>query len=230
VITELEAEKAAFILPDWPTDPVRVAFNPIGGVAQDYSEDFLIDGRHITWFGLLRNVIQAGDRIRLIYIPYRETKFEFTYRIRSYAYLNVINPDNSRIMDNSNYIPGICPDGPVIELRTAFNEYLLNLDDYSEGIKISFFNKSTLQVEEHVFSGPVFEVYSKIDDELGHPDNFPNALVRLKRPNSSDNPLNYISDYNFMNDSLVRFRKKTYKELLPSRTFRTLEVVEMLPV
>ncbi|GAG54482.1 unnamed protein product, partial [marine sediment metagenome] len=49
-------------------------------------------------------------------------------------------------------------------------------------------------------------------------------------PVSLGNPLDFAGEYGFLNDKVVRFRKKTFKELLPSRTFRTLELMEMMAV
>jgi hypothetical protein len=104
------------------------------------------------------------------------------------------------------------------------------LDDVSSGIKILYFNKDTFQIEEHVFSGPVFETYSAAEDEISSPDSFPNALVRIKNPIHAGSPLTEVPDYDFINDPTIRIRKKTIRELLPDRTYRTLEVKEALPV
>jgi hypothetical protein len=133
-------------------------------------------------------------------------------------------------MDDKYVFPSWCADIEDVRLAWAFSEYYTYLDDYSDGIKISFFNIDTLQVEDHIFSGPVFELYDATQDQIGVPENIPNALVRIPNPISLTNPLEYSADYNFLNDALVRFRKKTFKELLPSRAFRTIELTEVLPV
>jgi hypothetical protein len=142
----------------------------------------------------------------------------------------IIDRNLSRIMDDRYVFGGLCYDQEGVELNVMLNEYYSFLDDDSDGIKISFFNKDTLTIEDHIFSGPVFESYEAVEDEIGVPENFPNALVRIANPLSLNNPLNYAADYGFLNDSLVRFRKKTYQELLPDRSFRTMKLVEMLPV
>lgn len=220
------------LLPGWPTKP-KITFTPIAGIAQYQDEDFFLDGRYVSWYGTpIHGLPQPGDKIRFSYTinPYVDTKVVFTYRIRSYATLSVIDEDWSRIHDNGYVFGGPCSDGPQFDVTARFNEYYTFLDDDSDGIKLVFFNKDTLNVEEHVFSGPVFEYHHISEDELGHPDSFPNALIRIQNPAHANNPLNYQAEYGFMNDKVVRFRKKTFKELLPTRTFRTMEFVEMLPV
>jgi hypothetical protein len=155
---------------------------------------------------------------------------ETKYCIRNTATISMVDRDWSRIFDNDDVFPGYCFDGFSITTNVNFDEFYTFLDDDSDGIKFSFFNKDTLNIEEHIFSGPVFEYYSVADDELGSPDNFPNALVRIVNPIHLTNPLSYSGDYSFLNDKVVRFRKKTFKELLPSKTFRTLELMEMMPL
>ena len=152
------------------------------------------------------------------------------YHINSIATISMANRDWSRIFDDDDVFPGYCSDGMEMTLSFGFDEFYTFLDDGSDGIKLVFFNKDTLTIEEHIFSGPVFELYSVADDELGSPDNFPNALVKINNPMHFTNPLSYSGDYNFLNDKVVRFRKKTFKELLPSRTFRTLELIETMPL
>ncbi len=155
---------------------------------------------------------------------------ETKYYINNVVTMPMANWDWSRILDDDDVFPGYCQDGVGITLGLNFDEFFTFLDDDSDGIKIVFFNKDTLNVEEHIFSGPVFEYYNIADDELGSPDNFPNALVRLVNPIHLTNPLSYSGDYSFLNDKVVRFRKKTFKELLPSKTFRTIELMEMMPL
>ena len=155
---------------------------------------------------------------------------ETKYHINNIVTLPMANRDYTRIFDSDDVFPGYCSDGVSLTLSASFDEFFTFLDDASDGIKLVFFNKDTLNVEEHLFSGPVFEYYSIADDELGSPDNFPNALVKINNPIHFTNPLIYSGDYNFLNDKVVRFRKKTFKELLPSKTFRTLELMEMMPL
>ena len=112
----------------------------------------------------------------------------------------------------------------------SFAEYYGFLSDYSDGIKIKYFNKSTYQVEEHVFSGPVFEMYDPNNDEYGSSDSFPDALVRVPNPIHSGNPFKSGKSYDFVGDTMARFKKKTFKELLPDRTFRTVNITEMVPM
>ena len=231
-ISAQDAAANRTLLPGWPTVP-KITFTPIAGIAQYQDEDFFLEGRYVSWYGTpIHGLPQAGDKIRFSYTinPYVDVPVVFTYRIRSYATLSVLNEDWSRILDDGYVFGGMCPDGPQFEVTAQFNEYYTFLDDYSDGIKLVYFNKDTLNVEEHVFSGPVFESHYVSEDELGHPDNFPNALIRIQNPAHANNPLNYQAEYGFLNDKVVRFRKKTFKELLPTRTFRTMEVVEMLPV
>jgi len=155
---------------------------------------------------------------------------ETKYYISNEATIPMADRDYSRIFDSSDVFPGYCFDGFSTTLNANFDEFYTFLDDDSDGIKVTYFNKDTLNVEEHIFSGPVFEYYSVGDDELGSPDNFPNALVKIVNPIHITNPLSYSGDYSFLNDKVVRFRKKTFKELLPSKTFRTIELMEMMPL
>lgn len=231
IITATEAASHRIKLNGYITDPTGVTITPIYGTAQYLNEDFVIEGRYISWLGgPLHDIITAGDRIRLSYTinPFIDVPVIFTYRIRNSALIEMFDDNYTRITDNGYVMAGYCYDGYSTTLSTSFDEYMTVLDDYSDGIKIIFFNTSTYQLEEHIFSGPVFEYHEVSKDELGSPDNFPNALVRLR--NSNDNPLNFIGDYSFINDKVVRFRKKTFKELLPSNVFRTIELTEMLPI
>lgn len=235
----------------FPVDPREILLNVIHGTSQYYNEDFFIydawlreyrldydivcpeDTWYLSWYnGPLRDYFVEGDKVRMTYQlnPYVSVPVEITYYVRNQAAVSMINRDWSRIFDDKYIFPGYCYDMESTKLGVTFDEYVSFLDDYSDGIKLTFFNKDTLTVEDHIFSGPVFEYYKKLEDELGSPDNFPNALVRINNPMQSDNPLNYMADYGFLKDKVVRFRKKTFKELLPNRTFRTTELVEMLPV
>lgn len=211
------------ILINFPTLPV-ITIN--GSLATKDDIEATVDGVSKTvndlnpttgWVQMVTSVPAGSDVV-------------FTYRIRSSQIITMVDRDHSRILDNDDVFPGYCFDGEDVSLNVPFDEFFTFLDDQSDGIKLSFFNKDTLAVEEHIFSGPVFEYYNVSEDEIGSPDNFPNALVKINNPTSSDNPLNYMADYGFLNDKVVRFRKKTYKELLPTRTFRTIELIEMMSV
>lgn len=230
-ITQEEAETNRIILEGYITDPDGVALTSTYGTAQYLNDDFYIDGRLISWFGgPLHGLFEAGDVVRLSYTinPFVDVPVVFTYRIRNNVLMQMFDEDRTRITDNGYLMPGYCYDGYKTEISMTLNEYMSALDDYSDNIKITFLNTDTLQLEEHIFSGPIFEIYDISQDQIGSPEGFPNPLVRLR--NSNDNPLNFIGDYHFINDKVVRFRKKTFKELLPDKTFRTLELTEMLPV
>jgi hypothetical protein len=205
----------------------------IFGTSQYYAGDFIVYGPYLSWLGSsLDGLLSAGDKIRVSYSydPLLGADIVFNYMIRSHQFINVVDRDWSRIMDDKYVFPGFCPDMENFQTGFNYEEYYGMLDDGSDGIKLSFFNHSTLQLEEHIFSGPVFECYDVSTDQIGVPENFYNALIRINNPLSISNPLNYSVNYSFMYDQLVRFRKKTFKELLPNRTFRTMQITEMLPV
>jgi len=248
-ITAEDAARNMIEFPGYPIDPRRTTMTIIHGTAQYYEEDFFILDHELinyedspnpsgiwflSWYGTpLHGLFAAGDQVRLSYLlnNYADVPIKTTYYIRNEAVVPMIDRYRSRILDNGDVYPGYCADGEEIEINMQpFDEHYPGLDDYSDGIKMAFFNKDTLTVEEHIFSGPVFEYYEAEDDEIASLDNFPNALVRIPNPISLDNPLDYMGEYGFLNDKVVRFRKKTFKELLPSRTFRTLELMEMMSV
>jgi hypothetical protein len=206
--------------------------NIVNGTSQYQDQDFRVSGTRLFWyFGALRNKLTAGDRLRLIYTynPYVGAKVEFTYHILNNVLASVIVRDWSRIMDDKYVFAGLCHDVEAISIGTTLTEYLPGLDDDSDGITLSFFNTDTLEVEKHKFTGPVFETYEALEDEIGAPENYYNSLVRIKKFNGNS-PLNYSATYSFINDKLVRFRKKTFRELMPDKTFRSSKIVEMLPV
>lgn len=229
-LTEENIETCSITLQGFVTDPANVSFTT--EIAQIVYKDFKVLGESVTWyFSDLKERMAVGDRVQLMYnmAPARAT-VEFTYHITNSAVVTMINREHSRIMDNGYVFAGPCFDQDGITVEQRLNEYYSFLDDDSDSVKLSFFNRDTLIIEEHIFSGPVFEIYTAVDDEIGAPGSFPNALIKIQNPLSLSNPLNYSADYGFMNDSLVRFRKKKYQELLPDRTFRTMELVEMLPI
>ena len=214
-------------------NPNQATLTVVSGTAQYWGQDFYVYGSHLSWLGTpLDGLLEAGDEIRITYWydPLIDADIKITYRILSHQNINVIDRDWSRILDNEDVFPGYCPDGQAITMGVQFDEFYGMLDDASDGIKVTYLNTNSLQVEEHIFSGPLFEYYDASQDQIGAPCNFPNALIRINNPISINNPLNYSADFSFMNDKLVRFRKKTFKELLANRTFRTMQLTEMLPV
>jgi hypothetical protein len=232
-ITPRMEQAKEIVLPGVPADAHLTTLTVIHGTAQYFGEDFYVYGSHLSWMGSpLDGLLSVGDQVRITYWfdPLVDVDVEFTYRIRSHQNVEVLDRDWSRIMDDKYVFPGYCPDIEDIQLGAKFDEFYGMLDDASDGIKISFLNTNSLQIEEHIFSGPLFEYYEVGQDQIGAPENFPGPLIRINNPMSINNPLNYNADFSFMNDKLVRFRKKTFKELLPNRTFRTMQLVEMLPV
>jgi hypothetical protein len=235
LVTATEAEARQITLHrGWGSpDSNQVTLTIIHGTSQYLGEDFTLYGPDLSWMGSsLDGIITAGDYVRISYWydPLVDADIVFTYRIRSHQNLNIIDRDWSRIMDNDDVFPGFCADMEDLQATLEYDEFYGMLDDASDGIKIKFLNTVSLQIEEHIFSGPLFEMYDAGMDQIGAPDNFPNALIRINNPISINNPLNYNANFSFMNDKLVRFRKKTYKELLPNNTFRTMQLTEMLPV
>lgn len=231
VITANDVGRSAIYLPGIPLTASNVTLTI--GTAQYYGTDFYVYGRTLSWFGTpLDGLIDTGDVIRISYDvdPLIAATIVFNYKIKSSAAVTIVDPSQSRVMDNGYVFGSMCPDGPRSDLNVMFREYFTFLSDYSEGIKISYFNKDTVTVEDHMFSGPVFEMWEASEDQIGVPDNFHNALVRIRNPLQAVNPLRSLVDYGFVNDQVARFRKKTFKELLPDRTFRTLKILEMLPV
>jgi hypothetical protein len=167
----------------------------------------------ITFFSAQQNVI-----------------IDFIYNIRSTGQFTVFNQDHSRTFDWTQVFPSFCYDGFDERVNLQFNEYVNFVSDYGAGIKFTYFNKDTYQIEEHVFSGPVFESYDAHEDEISSPESFPNALVRIRNPLGPVNVLNLMTNYDYLNEPSVRIRKKTLRELLPDRTFRTSKILEVLPV
>jgi hypothetical protein len=144
--------------------------------------------------------------------------------------VETIDPSQSRVFDSEYVFAGYCYDGYKQEVAIKESEYVNYLSDYGKGIKYVYLNKDTYQLEEHVFSGPVFEMYNPYEDEISAMESFPNALVRLQSSLSQSDPLKTLPNYDFLNDEAVRIRKKTLKELLPDRTFRSMQILEALPV
>jgi hypothetical protein len=240
-LTQADIDAGEITVPGFIVDPNLVTVTVIHGTSQYIDQDFFTFNDHIIWrLGPLQGILEAGDILRISYevipyevlpdFPFLGIQIEFTYHIINHTIITLIDRDNSRIMDDKYVFPSLCPDIEDVRLAWVMSEYYTYLDDYSDGIKLSFFNIDTLQVEDHIFSGPVFELYDASQDQIGVPENIPNALVRIPNPLSLTNPLSFSADYSFLTDALVRFRKKTFKELLPSRSFRTIELTEVLPV
>jgi hypothetical protein len=230
-ITVEEAYNNQLWLPGY-IDPTTIAVTVVHGTSQFLNQDFRVRGSQLYWyFGALRNKLEVGDIVRMSYTfnPFIGARVEFTYHILNGIVLPVIMQEGSRIMDDGYVLTGPCNDVEAVQIGATLNEYLPGLDDDSDGITLSFFNTNTLEIEKHKFSGPVFETYDALEDEIGVPENFYNSLVRIKKFNGQS-PLNYSATYSFINDKLVRFRKKTFRELMPDRTFKTSKIVEMLPI
>jgi hypothetical protein len=154
----------------------------------------------------------------------------FSYNISDRATVNVFDPGKARIFDDVFDFGGICPDPVLIDTTSLFPENVNFLDDYSSGIKKRYFNKTTWEIENRIFSGPVFELCDGMDDEFSPPESFPGALVPIPDGAFLENPMNRPESFDFVADELVRFRKKTFKELLPDRSFKTTELIEMVPI
>ena len=201
-----------------------------------------VDGTTVS--GLVTSVDASTGTITLSSDTSANVELVFLYRIRSTRDAEVMDPDLSRFLDDDYLFPDTglkmgsdgtyrlgCFDGYGQTAMLAFNEYVNFMSDCGKGIKFKYLNKDTLQIEEHVFTGPVFESYNPEEDEISSPESFPGALIRIPGPLGQSNPLRTTSlGYDFLNDEAVRIRKKTIQELLPDRTFRTIKINEALPV
>lgn len=232
-LTKQNIEDGYVNLTQIPKDPDEVAVSVVHGPNQVNEEDYIVTCRKLIWENFnLENLLTVGDKLVVVYEEnvLVDATVEFTYKILSEQTIDIIDEDRSRILDSVYVFGNICPDPIQMTATLSYKEYINYLNDYSEGIKYAYYNKDTHQIEEYVFTGPVFEYYQGSDDEISSPDAFPGALVKLQSPFYSGNPLTRNVDYSFINDGEVRIRKKTIKELLPDRTFRTLNITEMLPV
>ena len=207
----------------------NVALSIVHGTSQYQGTDFYVLGQRLIWRdGPLESLLEVGDILRLTYEA-EDVEVEFRYLIRNTRYVSVIDPDNSRILDDGHEFPGYCPDtGMIEEAGLVFHEYINFLDDNGIGIKMKFLNKDTYQVEEHVFTGPLFETYVAAEDQIACPDSFPGALVKIPDRATRGDPLSCPEALDFLSDPLVRFRTKTYRELMPDRSFRTTQMTEVL--
>jgi len=230
VLTQEDVDNGGiFLSSNYVRDPDNVTLTIVGGTGQVIDSDYYVYENELIWRGLpLQGLLSAGDELEIIYDT--NPPVEFRYYILNETTIEVIDEYYSRILDNEYVFGSACPDPVRMDLDARYNEYINRMDDYSDGIKLIYFNKDTFQIEEHVFSGPVFETYESSEDQISSPESFPNALVRLQASAHAGNPLRHLSSYSFMNDVAVKFRKKTFKELLPDRTFRTTKIMEMMPV
>jgi len=227
VLTAQEIIRGEVELQKDPTS--AVALSIVHGTSQYLGTDFyILNGRLIWRGGPLESLLKAGDILRITYET-EDIEVEFRYLIKNKRFVSVIDPDISRILDNGYVFAGYCSDtGLTEEVGLVFHEYVNFLDDNGIGIKYKFLNKDTYQVEEHVFSGPLFETYDASEDQIACPDSFPGALVRMPDKATRGSPLYCSENLDFMSDPLVRFRTKTYRELMPDRSFRVSQLTEML--
>jgi len=154
----------------------------------------------------------------------------FSYIIADRQMVDVSHPVSARLFDSEFDFGSACPDPVNMDATTQSTEYINFMDDYSSGIRKRYLNKTTHAVEERVFTGPVFELCDLSLDEFSPPECFPGALVPIPEGAWGGNPMSRPLSFDFTEDELVKFRKKTFKELLPDRTFRTVELVEMLAI
>jgi len=206
-----------------------IAVSIVHGTSQYVGTDFYVVDNLLIWRdGPLDGAFDAGDILRVTFRA-DPSEVEFRYLIRNKRHVSVIDPNNSRILDDGYEFPGFCPDtGLTEEVGLVFHEYVNFLDDNGTGIKLKFINKDTYQVEDHVFCGPLFEIYVAAEDQIACPDSFPGALIKIPDRASRGDPLSCPDELDFMSDHLVRFRTKTYRELMPDRSFRTTKLTEML--
>lgn len=233
-LTQDDINRSEMILPGLPLDPTNITLTTIHGTAQYYGLDYYVHGRYLSWAGgPLEGLLAAGDQVRVSYSvdPLVNATFTFTYRILSSATIEVLDELRSRMLDNRDVFDGGCYDeGMLVKANLQFEEFPNFLDDGGEGIKLSFFNPRTAGTEDHVFSGPVFETWVASEDQIGPPEGFPDSLVRVGG-GPRGNPLTSAGiDYSYLGDRIMRFRKKTFQELMPDRTFRTTHITEVLPV
>jgi hypothetical protein len=210
----------------------NVALNVVQGPAQVYGYDYVVLEGVLFLEYPLRSLLSAGDILRIEYQSAALTgrEIEFTYYIKTEGEIIIPDLSRSRVFDSDFVFPGYCYDGFRQEVAIEEPEYVNFVSDYGKGIKFMYLNKDTYQLEEHVFSGPVFEMYNPYEDEISATESFPNALVRIKNPLAQTDPLKTLPNYDFLNDDAIRIRKKTLKELLPDRTFRSMQITEALPV
>lgn len=215
-----------------PLNPTMVTLNIEGGTTQLYGYDFYVEDNELSWNGgPLVGLLSAGDILVVSYLQSNiaDSTISFTYNIKSTGFVNVMDEVRSRVFDRDYVFPAYCFDGYETKIQINYREYVNFVSDYSAGIKFKYLNKDTYQIEEHIFTGPVFESFNPNEDEISSPDSFPNALVKINNFASPGDP-RLISGYDFLNADAIRIRKKTVRELLPDRTYRTTKITEALPV
>jgi hypothetical protein len=219
-------------LSSFPLNGEAVALNVIHGPAQVYGVDFVVEGDVLFLEQPMRVLLSPGDILVVTYqtaaLTGRELKF--TYNIKTTGVISTLDFDRSRVIDSNYVLAGQCYDGFRQSVAIEEPEYVNFLSDYGKGIKFTYLNKDTYQLEEHVFSGPVFETYNACEDEISALESFPNALVRIKSPLTMPDPLKTLPNYDFLNSDAIRIRKKTLRELLPDRTYRSLQIIEAMSV
>lgn len=231
-ITQENIDQRYVKLTNVPLDPENVIVNIEHGPPQMYGYDFEVSGDILFINHPLRSVLSPGDIIIVIYdiSSLRDRVIQFSYKIKTTGIVSTIDLEHSRVFDDDYVFPYFCYDGYSKDVGINHTEYINHLSDSGKGIKFTYFNKDTYQLEEHVFSGPIFETYKVSEDEISAMESFPNALIKIANPLGQTDPLNILPNYNFLNDDAIRIRKKTIRELLPDRTFKTTKIIEALPV
>jgi hypothetical protein len=231
-LTQQNIDQRYVTLEGLPVNNENVALNVLYGPTQAYGSDFVVAENILFLEQPFRSLLVPGDVLIIKYSSQslRNRDLTFIYNILSEGDITVIDYDRSRVFDSDYVFPGYCFDGFQQEIQITDPEYVNFVSDYGKGIKFMYLNKETYQVEEHVFSGPVFETYDPSEDEISAIESFPYALVRITDPLKQSDPLSTLPNYGFLNDPAIRIRKKHLKELLPDRTFRSIEILEALPV
>jgi len=231
-LTQLQIDQRYVVLEGLPTDNENVALNVLYGPPQAYGLDFVVSENILFLERPFRDLLSPGDILIIKYSSQalRNRDLTFIYNIKSTGIVSVLNLENSRVFDSDYVFPGYCYDGFLMKTQIIEPEYVNFLSDQGKGIKFMYLNKDTYQVEEHVFSGPVFESYVPSEDEISAIESFPNARIRITDPLRQTNPLKTLPNYAFFNGDAIRIRKKIIRELMPDRTFRTMEIEEALPV
>lgn len=231
-LTQEDIDDRSAKLSSYPLNGDSAILNIVNGPAQIYGIDFVVEENVIFMEPPLSALLSPGD---ILVVTYETTaltgrELKFTYNIKTTGVISTLDMARSRVIDSNYVFAGNCYDGFRQEIELNEPEYVNFLSDYGKGIKHIYLNKDTYQLEEHVFSGPVFETYNALEDEISSQESFPNALVRIKSPLTMPDPLKTLSNYNFLNSDAIRIRKKTLRELLPDRTYRTQQIIEALPV
>lgn len=232
IITQQDIDNRYLSLSRWPSDSTEVVLKQYC-VPLVYGSDYVVL-EDVVYLepALIPNLYPGATLVAEYETPaLTDRKLEFAYQILSTGTIEVLDLERSRVFDSIDVFAGQCYDG--FESTLVWDpqpEYANFLSDYGKGIKQVYLNKDTHQLEEHVFSGPVFETYCAVEDEISSMDSFPDALIRVMGPLSQKDPLQILPNYDFLNNDAIRIRKKTLRELLPNRTFRTMEILEALPV